>query len=82
MQPKDLPPNCFVNVFQIQDGAQNEDQNGRQNTFLCIKMCYTDIKIALKTTHIQNIHRKMALKATAEKNYLMSMLKIQDGAQN
>ena len=49
-------------MFQIQDGAQNEDKNGRQNTFWCTKMGYTDITTAFKTINIQNNQQEMAFR--------------------
>ena len=67
MQPKDLPLNYFVYMFQIQDGAQNEDQNGRQNTFLLTKMGYIYIKPIFKTVNIQNNQWKTALRFAAER---------------
>ena len=72
MQPKDLPPNYFVNMFQIQDGAQNEDQNGRQNTFLHTRMGYTDITTVFKTINIQNNQQEMAFRVTIKRFVLKS----------
>ena len=59
-------------MFQIQDGAQNEDQNGRQNTFLHTKMGYTDITTAFKTINIQNNQQEMAFRVTIKRFVLKS----------
>ena len=50
---KHFSQNYVVNMFQIQNGANYDVQNGRQNTFFSLKLGKNGIKTALNTLSIQ-----------------------------
>ena len=67
-------------MFQIQNGACNEVQNGRQNTIFGFKMSKSDFKNNIEIAICQ---LKMALIVeieTSTSNYVVNMFQIQNGA--